>query len=218
MKPAAAAPPASKPRAKQRPAVPKKTDPASQSSARREAIVRAALRVLQQDGYAALTARKIAAEAEMSLGHISYHFTNMDEVMSEAYRLASKILQETEARLPQGEGSARERFAALLRAGFTDDILNPAYLRMRIDLWSAALTRPEIAKTEAELYHAYRTRLAGLLTQMAHYSRADRVPAVCDVIMATMDGLWLDWMRRRDRGAVDRGLELVQKLATLELS
>jgi hypothetical protein len=53
---------------------------------------------------------------------------------------------------------------------------------------------------------------------MSHYSRRDRVPAVCDVVMATLDGLWLDWMRRRDRSAVDRGLELVQKLATLELS
>ena len=185
---------------------------------RRETIVRAALTVLQRDGYAALTARKIAAEAQMSLGHISYHFRDMDEVMSEAYILAAQLLQETEARLDQGQGTARDRFAALLKAGFTEDILNPAYLRMRIDLWSAALTRPEIAKTELELYRVYRQRLENLLTDMAHYSRRDRVPGVCDVVMATLDGLWLDWMRRRDRSAVDRGLELVRKLATLELS
>ena len=185
---------------------------------RREAIVRAALTVLQRDGYAALTARKIAAEAQMSLGHISYHFKNMDEVMSEAYILAAQLLQETEARLDQGQGTARDRFAALLKAGFTEDILNPSYLRMRIDLWSAALTSPEIAKSELELYRVYRQRLEDLLTEMAHYSRRDRVAGVCDVVMATLDGLWLDWMRRRDRKAVDRGLELVQKLATLELS
>ena len=193
-------------------------NPEPQTPSRRAAIVRAALTVLQTEGYAALTARKIAAQAGMSLGHISYHFTNMDEVMSEAYRLAAQLLQETEARLRGGNGSARDQFAALLKAGFTDDILNPAYLRMRIDLWSAALTRPEIARTELDLYLAYRARLESLLNDMAHYSRRDRVPAVCDVIMATLDGLWLDWMRRRDRGAVDRGLELVQKLATLELS
>ncbi len=198
--------------------MPKKADPTSAAPPRREAIVRAALTVLQRDGYAALTARKIAAEAQMSLGHITYHFTNMDEVMSEAYRLAAQVLQETEAKLDRGEGTARDRFAALLKAGFTDDILNPAYLRMRIDLWSAALTRPEIAKTEIELYLAYRARLEHLLTEMSHYSRRDRVAGVCDVVMATLDGLWLDWMRRRDRAAVNRGLELVQKLATLELS
>ena len=197
--------------------MPKPSDPPAPPS-RRDAIVRAALSVLQRDGYAALTARKIAAEAQMSLGHISYHFKDMDEVMSEAYILAARLLQETEARLDQGQGTARDRFAALLKAGFTEDILNPAYLRMRIDLWSAALTRPEIARTELELYRVYRQRLEDLLTDMAHYSRRDRVVGVCDVVMATLDGLWLDWMRRRDRSAVDRGLELVQKLATLELS
>ncbi len=198
--------------------MPKPSDTPAPPHSRREAIVRAALTVLQRDGYAALTARKIAAEAQMSLGHISYHFKDMDEVMSEAYILAARLLQETEARLDQGQGTARDRFAALLKAGFTEDILNPAYLRMRIDLWSAALTRPEIARTELELYRVYRQRLEDLLTEMAHYSRRDRVAGVCDVIMATLDGLWLDWMRRRDRSAVDRGLELVQKLATLELS
>ena len=185
---------------------------------RRAAIVRAALGVLQREGYAAVTARKIAAEAGMSLGHISYHFTNMDEVMSEAYRLASDLLLETEARLDKGAGTARDRFAALIAAGFTDEILSPGYVRMRIDLWSAARTRPEIAATEAELYRAYRARLEGLLMEMAHYSRRDRVAGVCDVVMATLDGLWLDWMRRGDRASITRGLEMCQKLAALELS
>ncbi len=189
-----------------------------QHGSRREEIVRAALSVLQRDGYAALTARKIAAEAGMSLGHISYHFINMDEVMSEAYRLAARLLQDTESRLDPGQGTARDRLTVLLNAGFTDEILNPAYLRMRIDLWSAALAHPEIARTERELYQAYRDRLEGLLTEMSHYSRRDRVPAVCDVLMATLDGLWLDWIRRRDRTSVVRGLELCQKLALLELS
>lgn len=199
--------------------MPKKADaPPMAAGARRAAITRAALTVLQRDGYAALTARKIAAESGMSLGHITYHFTDMDEVLCEAYRLAAHLLQETEAKLDRGDGTARDRLAVLIKAGFTDEILNPAYLRMRIDLWSAALTHPEIAKTEAELYGAYRERLEGLLTEMSHYSRRDRVPAVCDVVMATLDGLWLDWIRRRDRAAVDRGLELCQKLATLELS
>lgn len=196
--------------------MPKK--PETASPARREALVRAALAVMQEGGYAAVTARKVAAKAGMSLGHISYHFSGMDEVMIEAYRLAARRLQASEAELDGASGPARERFAELIAAGFTEDILQPAHLRLRIDLWSAALTRPEVARTERELHQAYRARLESLLGQMAHYSRADRVPAVCDVVMATLDGLWLDWMRRRDRASVARGLELIQKLATLELS
>ena len=114
--------------------------------------------------------------------------------------------------------TARDRFARFVKAGFTEEILTPEYLRMRVDLWSAALTRPEIAKTELELYSASRARLEAILRDMSHYSRADRVPAVCDLVMAALDGLWLDWIRRRDRASVNRGLEMVQKLATLELS
>jgi DNA-binding transcriptional regulator YbjK len=186
--------------------------------ARREALARAALTVLQREGYAAVTARKVAAEAAMSLGHISYHFQDMDDLMAHAYRLASAHLQQAEARLDGADGTARERLEALLRAGFTDEILDPGYLRVRIDLWSAALARPEVAATELELYRAYRSRLEGLLTELADGGRRDRVPAVTDLLMATLDGLWLDWMRRRDRESVDRVLALGLRLAEAELS
>jgi hypothetical protein len=30
--------------------------------------------------------------------------------------------------------------------------------------------------------------------------------------MATLDGLWLDWMRRRDRQAVEHGLTVIEDL------
>lgn len=186
--------------------------------ARREALARAALTVLQREGYAALTARKVAAEAQMSLGHISYHFADMDELMAQAYRLASAHLQQAEARLDADGGSVRDRLEALLRAGFTDEILEPGYLRVRIDLWSAALARPEVAATELELYRAYRARLEQLLTELAGAGRAERVPAVTDLLMAALDGLWLDWMRRRDRDSVDRALALALRLAESELS
>jgi TetR/AcrR family transcriptional regulator, transcriptional repressor of bet genes len=186
--------------------------------ARREALAGAALAVLRREGYAAVTARKVAAEAQMSLGHISYHFEDMGELMAQAYRLASADLQQAEARLDAAGGSVRDRLEALLRAGFTDEILDPGYLRVRIDLWSAALARPEVAATELELYRAYRARLEQLLTELAGPARSDRVPAVTDLLMATLDGLWLDWMRRRDRASVDRVLDLGLRLAERELS
>ena len=194
---------------------PRPTSP--KATFRRQDIAAAALTVLQRDGYAALTARKIAAEAGLSPGHISYHFATMDEVLSEAYRLASQTLRQSEATLLATTSTPAERLHAFLAAGFTPDILSPSHLRMRIDLWSAALGHPAIAETERALYDRYRADLTQHLTALASPGRTDQIPAVTDLIMATLDGLWLDWMRRHDQTAVQNGLALCLKLAGSEL-
>ena len=185
---------------------------------RRREIAEAALRCLQRVGYAELTARKIAAEANMSLGHISYHFTGMDEVLAEACRLASEKLQEAgDAKISMPGATPAERLEAFLKAGFTDEFLTPAHLRTRIDLWSAAITHPAIAATERALYDRYRAQVEALLNQVSDPWKTDRIPMVSDLIMATLDGLWLDWMRRRDEVAVKNGLEACVLFARLRL-
>lgn len=73
---------------------------------RREEIIKCAFLCLSEEGYAKLSARKIAARAEMSLGHISYHFKNMNELLVEAYKYASRKLYEaTQAGLVAKPGS-----------------------------------------------------------------------------------------------------------------
>lgn len=185
---------------------------------RRREIAEAALRCLERVGYAELTARKIAAEAKMSLGHISYHFTGMDEVLAEAYKLASEQLQAAgDAKISMPGATPAERLEAFLKAGFTDEFLSPAHLRIRIDLWSAAIAHPAIAATERALYDRYRAQVENLLNQVSDPWKTDRIPMVSDLIMATLDGLWLDWMRRRDQVAVNNGLEACVLFARLRL-
>lgn len=184
--------------------------PTRPSDDRRGDIARAAVTILQTEGYAALTARKVAAVADLSLGHISYHFTGMNEVLSEAYHQVSGALREaTTATLGDAEPDPVERVRAFLGAGFTPTFLRPEHLRMRVDLWSAALAHPEIAKTEQALYQRYREDLCRLLEQVAGGDpvRLARVRPVSDTIMATLDGLWLDYIRRGDPAAVQNGLE-----------
>ena len=45
----------------------------------------------------------------------------------------------------------------------------------------------------------------------------ERIPAVADLIMATLDGLWLDWLRRGDEVAVKNGLDGCVLFARLRL-
>lgn len=141
----------------------------------------------------------VAADAGISLGHITYHFSGMDEVLAEAYRLLSARLREASDAALTGSWP-EDRLDAFLRAGFTDSFLTPAHIRMRIDLWSAAIAHPSVADTERVLYAHYRESLQTLLQPSV---RSERIVPLADAIMATLDGLWLDWMRRRDRRAVE---------------
>jgi len=182
--------------------------PAQARTDRRREIAEAALRVLGRKGHAGLTARMVAADAGISLGHITYHFSGMDEVLAEAYRLLSARLREASDAALTGSWP-EDRLDAFLRAGFTDSFLTPAHIRMRIDLWSAAIAHPSVADTERVLYAHYRESLQTLLQPSV---RSERIVPLADAIMATLDGLWLDWMRRRDRRAVENGLAAIRDL------
>lgn len=185
---------------------------------RRAQIAAAALRCLQQVGHAGVTARKVAAEAGISLGHISYHYKDMNEVLVAAFALAAEAVQAAgRAQLDVRGGTPTERLDRFLRAGFTADLMTPAHLRLRIDLWSAALTETDIAAIERGLYDSHRAVVETLLERMAADYAIERVPVVADMIMATLDGLWLDWLRRSDAIAVKNGLDGCVLFARLRL-
>lgn len=154
----------------------------------------------------------------MSLGHISYHFSSMDALLAEAYALASDQLRAAGNQRLAAKASAAERLEAFLLAGFTPEFLSPPYLRMRIDLWSAALGHPAIAETERALYQRYRVELDGHLIAFARPEKLDAVPKVSDMVMATLDGIWLDWMRRRDQISTQNALMACLEYAHMVLS
>lgn len=60
----------------------------------RERIIEAALTVIGSDGVAAVTNRRIAAEAHVSLGSVTYHFASQSEMLRAA--LVEFVATETE--------------------------------------------------------------------------------------------------------------------------
>lgn len=194
------------------------TPPPKGTEARRREIAAAALACLMKHGHAGLTARRVAAEAGLSLGHLTYNYAGMDEVLAAAFRLGVARLQaQAEARLNLPGASHAERLEAWLRAGFTPEALEPSLLRMRIDLWAAARGNPVLAEVEAGLNAALRARTEELLSRLADPWKADRIPAVADLIMAALDGLWLDWARRGDAEAVKATIDGCVTFAKLRL-
>ncbi len=185
---------------------------------RRRQIAEAALACLKEDGPTGTTARRVALKAGVALGHITYHYKDMAEILAAAFALAAEAVQAAgKAELDRPGGTPTQRLERFLKAGFTPDLMTPAHLRLKIDLWSSALTLPALAVIERGLYDSHRRCVETLLDGMAADYAVGRIPAVADLVMATLDGLWLDWLRRGDAGAVQNGLDGAVLFARLRL-
>ena len=85
------------------------TDPAVKAPAtrrsdpsRRDRIIDACLDVIAREGVAGTSHRRVAAEADVPLGSMTYYFTGMDELLTEAFtRFADRAAADVERRVSE---------------------------------------------------------------------------------------------------------------------
>ncbi|MEU4409800.1 TetR family transcriptional regulator [Streptosporangium sp. NPDC023963] len=117
---------------------------------RRDRLIDAALTVITERGVAGTTHREIARVADVPLGSMTYHFTSLEEVLSEAFtRHADAVARVFDERL----GAALDR-AAAVEAVITlvsDDLLGSQHdLVLTMELYVAAARNPALrAVTQA---------------------------------------------------------------------
>lgn len=110
---------------------------------RREAILQAAMRVALNEGFTAMTVRRIAGEAEVATGQVHHHFASAGELKSQAFiRLIRELL---DADVVADTASWRERLHAML--GSDNGSFEP-YIR----LWREAQL---LAARDADIKRAY---------------------------------------------------------------
>lgn len=80
------------------------------ADARTELLLNAAKKVMESEGYAAVTARKVALESGAAIGHINRHFTSLSQLKCQAF-LA--IVHE-KAAMHKAAGDARSGIDAVL--------------------------------------------------------------------------------------------------------
>jgi len=73
---------------------------------RRSRIIDAALDVIAENGVAGTTHRRVAAEADVPLGSMTYHFHSMDELLCEAF---TRFAEDGSARFSRAMAAARTR-------------------------------------------------------------------------------------------------------------
>lgn len=165
----------------------------ARGAARRGALVAAAARVLDRDGFAALSHRSVAAEAGVPLGSTTYYFSGRDELVGAA--LDAWLSAEEQRLATLVAALARRRRSRRSRAELVVEVLVG---RDRVADRSA-LVRYYERFIEAGRLNAHRPRLArsrsaydDLLTDVL--TRSGAAPGAIDVrlLTAVTDGSLLN--------------------------
>ncbi|MBC9715164.1 TetR family transcriptional regulator [Streptomyces sp. TRM66268-LWL] len=148
------------------PPLPAQTGVAAPAATTRQSIIDAVLRIIGDDGVAALTNRRIAKEAGVSLGSVTYHFATQHELLREAllHFVSVETRRFTElADQCRGEGIELEgaaRMVAQVAGGTAFDARHIA----PFELYVQAGRDERLRAAAAECFAAYDRLAARILT------------------------------------------------------
>jgi AcrR family transcriptional regulator len=164
---------------------------AEQRAATRSAVVEAAVQCLVEEGYAALTTRRVAERADVAQSTLMHHFETREALLLEAVtavalRLADRALDAID---PGGLRSPGGREAVLDQAW--REFTSPQALAAA-QLWSAVWAEPDLAVTLRELEE----RIGGIIltTVSAVFSggaSGDELDATVHAVVALIRGMVL---------------------------
>lgn len=162
---------------------------------RKAKLIEATLVCLQQHGFQGASIRKICAEAGVSVGLISHHYSGKDELVAEAYRsITARVMSLLREAMAEAAPNARERLSAFFRGSFSAELLDPQLIDAWLAFWGAVKTAEAINQAHEHSYGEYRSILRKVLSELADEEGWEQFDADLAAIglSALLDGLWLE--------------------------
>src|SRR6516162_11638593 len=136
---------------------------------RREQMLRAALEVIEERGYAESRIQDVAERAGTSPALVIYYFKTKDQLLTEAMRFSEDTWYEDGMRRIVAIGTAAgrlEELVALCCQPEADDPDAPsASWLLWVDLWAQAARNTEVASVRQKFDERWRDTIASLVTQ-----------------------------------------------------
>jgi DNA-binding transcriptional regulator YbjK len=179
-----------------------------QAELRRRAILSAALQVISAGGVDAVTHRRVAAEARVPLGSITYYFASRKELVREAFR---HYLTEVSAALASLEREHPIERTADIAEALTElarrEFATPSLVLAEYELILYAARDAVLAQDFNAYERGLEARLAGPLERLG----ADRPVDAARTVIELMRGFELERLTRPDTSTEDlrRRLEIV---------
>ncbi|MCC6270266.1 MAG: TetR family transcriptional regulator [Microbacteriaceae bacterium] len=174
------------------------------SADRREAIIHAALNVIQREGVHGATTRAIVAEAEMPLASFHYAFRSRDEMMRELVAYIVDNEGQAAAATLSGAHDIRSAVRAGLQAYFDTLKAEPHREQAMFELLHYSMRTEELSDLPRAQYDKYRRTAGELLRVGAEAVGATwRLPLdhMARLLVTFISGLTLAWLVDRDDAA-----------------
>ncbi|HHG9062483.1 TPA: TetR family transcriptional regulator [Citrobacter freundii] len=182
---------------------------------RREVILQAAMRVALEEGFSAMTVRRIATEAQVSTGQVHHHFTSAGELKSLAFVQLIRTLLDAEQ--VSANASFRERLHAML--GSEDGGFEP-YIKLWREAQVLADKDPEIKSAYLLTMRMWHEETAAIIDQGQKAGEFSSHPDAADVawrliaLVCGLDGIYVLGIEEMADPAFERHLD---RMITLEL-
>lgn len=158
-------------------------------SIRRQQLIDATLKVIEDNGFQGATIGKIAQASGMSVGIVSHYFGGKQGLLEAAMRhllatLGGDVLRSMEAR----RDTPRDRLMAIVDANFSSVQTDPQSAKTWLAFWTQAMHSPELMRLQ-------RVNERRLLSNLQYYLKAlipaNQVKGIAQTIAALIDGFWL---------------------------
>lgn len=163
---------------------------------RKAHLVNATLTCLKQHGFQGMSVRKICAQAGVSPGLISHHYSGKDALVAEAYQtITRKVMGQLRVAMAENVGEGvRTQLSAFFQASFSEKLLNTFLLEAWLAFWGAVKTAETIREAHDTSYKEYRAILEQVLEQLALEQGWQQFNYQLAAISLTalIDGLWLE--------------------------
>jgi len=179
---------------------------------RREDLALLTLDVIKAAGIEGATVREIARRGRLSIGVLTRYFTGKDEMVAFAFRwLTEKTFADLE-QLASAHAPGLPRLEAALRV---QSAAEPAGIGLWLSLWDRAVRNPRFRNEHRAFYGRWRGFVRTCLRDAAalgQISRTTGLDETTDLIVAAIDGIWLEGAFEPTRFAARRRQRMLRLL------
>jgi AcrR family transcriptional regulator len=181
---------------------------------RRAGIAALVVDVIQREGAASATVRRVSEAGGFSIGVITHYFSDKDELIAFAF---DWLAEQSFAQLDRSLAEAAPGLARLQTAleFMVPTVQARSFPAVWLSLWSGAMHSPRLATVHRRYYVRWRRILAQCLAEAGRRGEVKR-PAnatdTVDLLAAGVDGLWLAVTFEGKRFSAARRRRLVAQL------
>lgn len=132
----------------------------------REQILHAALGILVEEGYRAMSMRRVAAACAMKLGNLTYHFPTREDLVRELLDAVITAYELEFAKIVHMPGVPPAKRLAEICGLILEDIRTRKTTRFFPELWALSNHDPFVAERMQELYARARAPLVEIVAEM----------------------------------------------------